>query len=70
MIELVHNYKKVWSMYTLASLVDKVASSGKDDIRLHLYVHEEDWKGAPIDWILDNFPNVKIYQSFWRNQTF
>ncbi len=53
-------------MYTLASLVDKTSSSGKDDIRLHLYVHEDDWKEAPIEWILDNFPNVKIYQSFWR----
>ena len=66
MIELVHNYKKVWSMYTLASLLDKTASSGKDDIRLHLYVHEDDWDEAPREWILDNFPNVKIYQSFWR----
>ena len=66
MIELVHNYKKVWSMYTLASLLNKTASSGKDDIRLHLYVHEDDWDEAPREWILDNFPNVKIYQSFWR----
>lgn len=60
MIELVIEYKKTWSMFTLASLLDK-----NEEFRLHLYVREADWKDAPIDWIIDNFPNVKIYQAFW-----
>jgi len=64
MIEVVHPYKKVWSMYTLASLLPD-----KEKIRLHLYIHEDDWAEAPVEWILENFPTVKIYQTFWlKNQ--
>jgi len=61
MIEIVHPYKKVWSMFTLASLLPD-----KEEVRIHLYVNNKDWAEAPIEWILDNFPNVKIYESFWR----
>lgn len=61
MIEIVHPYKKVWSMFTLASLLPD-----KEEVRIHLYVNNKDWDEAPIDWIVDNFPNVKIYESFWR----
>ena len=55
MIELVTKYKKDWSMFTLASLLDK------SNFRLHLFVHKEDWNRQEVDWILTNFQNVKIY---------
>ena len=57
MIEILHEYKKDWSMFTLASLLDK-----SRDFRLHLYVHEDDWADAPIDWVIANFDEVKILQ--------
>ena len=63
MIEILHEYKKDWSMFTLASLLDK-----SRDFRLHLYVHEDDWADAPIDWVIANFDEVKIYQSWWRTE--
>ena len=50
-------------MFTLASLLDK-----SRDFRLHLYVHEDDWADAPIDWVIANFDEVKIYQSWWRTE--
>ena len=55
MIEILHEYKKDWSMFTLASLLDK-----SRDFRLHLYVHEDDWADAPIDWVIANFDEVKF----------
>ena len=60
MIELVTKYKKDWSMFTLASLLDK------SDFRLHLFVHKEDWNRQEVDWILANFQNVKVYEAWWR----
>lgn len=62
MIELVTKYKKDWSMFTLASLLDK------SNFRLHLFVHKEDWNRQEIDWIMANFQNVKIYEAFWREE--
>jgi len=60
MIELVTKYKKDWSMFTLASLLDK------DGFRLHLFVHKDDWNTQEINWILANFQNVKVYEAWWR----
>ena len=39
MIEIVHQYKKDWSMFTLASLLGKADNFA----RIHLYVQEQDW---------------------------
>ena len=62
MIELVTKYKKDWSMFTLASLIDK------DGFRLHLFIHKEDWNTREVDWILENFQNVKVYEAWWREE--
>ena len=57
MIEIVLQYKRDWSMFTLASLLDK-----SKDYRIHLYVHEDDWDDAPIAWAIEHFDEIKIYQ--------
>ena len=62
MIELVTKYKKDWSMFTLASLLDK------DGFRLHLFIHKNDWKQKEVDWILANFQNVKVYEAWWNEE--
>ena len=62
MIELVTTYKKDWTFFTLASLLDK---SG---FRLHLFIHKEDWVEKEVEWIINNFDNVKIYESWWREE--
>ena len=62
MIELVTKYKKDWSMFTLASLLDK------GGFRLHLFIHKNDWNVQEVDWILNNFENVKIYEAWWREE--
>ena len=64
MIEIVHQYKKDWSMFTLASLLGKADNFA----RIHLYVQEQDWEDAPIQWAIDNFDNIKIYQSWWKSE--
>lgn len=63
MIEIVHQYKKDWSMFTLASLLDK-----SKDYRIHLYVHEADWNDAPIAWAIEHFDEIKIYQTWWTTE--
>jgi len=62
MIELVTKYKKDWSMFTLASLLDK------DGFRLHLFIHKNDWVQKEVDWILANFQNVKVYEAWWNEE--
>ena len=62
MIELVTKYKKDWSMFTLASLLDK------DGFRLHLFIHKNDWNVQEVDWIVNNFQNVKVYEAWWREE--
>lgn len=64
MIEIVHQYKKDWSMFTLASLLGKADNFA----RIHLYVQEQDWEDAPIAWALEHFDNIKIYQSWWKSE--
>ena len=54
MIEIVHDWKVTWSMFTLSSLLTK-----SEDIRLHIYVDDAQWDTCPKDWIISNFPNVK-----------
>lgn len=61
MVEIIHQYKKDWSMFTLASLLNK-----SEDFRLHLYVDEKLWNDAEIKWILKNFNEVRVYQSWWN----
>lgn len=63
MIEIVHQYKKDWSMFTLASLLDK-----SKDYRIHLYVPEHLWDDAPIEWAIAHFDEIKIYQSWWNTE--
>lgn len=63
MVELITQHKKVWSMFTLASLLDKT-----DQFRLHYFIHEDDWDDSLVKWILDNFNNVKVYQAFWKEE--
>ena len=63
MIEIVLQYKRDWSMFTLASLLDK-----SKDYRIHLYVHEDDWDDAPIAWAIEHFDEIKIYQSWWNTE--
>tara|TARA_B100001778_G_C18598638_1_gene636049 strand:+ start:1032 stop:1976 length:945 start_codon:yes stop_codon:yes gene_type:complete len=61
MIELATKYKKDWTMFTLASLKDQKG------FRLHLFINKEDWNVQEVDWILANFTNVKIYESWWNS---
>lgn len=61
MIEIVHTWKPDWSYFTIASLIDK-----DEDFRLHLYVHEDDYADLPVNWIFENIPNVRIYESYWK----
>jgi len=61
MIELVTTYKKDWTFFTLASLLNK---SG---YRLHLFIHKEDWVDKEVSWMINNFENIKIYESWWRS---
>jgi len=63
MIEIVHDWKVTWSMFTLSSLLTK-----SEDIRLHIYVDDAQWDSCPKDWIISNFPNVKLYRKFWRTE--
>lgn len=64
MVEIVHNYKRVWSMFTLASLLNKT-----DPFRLHLYISEDHWRDREVKWVLDNFNDVMIYQVPWKGWT-
>ena len=61
MIEIITQYKEDWTMFTLASLLDQ-----SEQFRLHVYVDEKNWKSVEIRWMLNNFDNVKIYQSWWN----
>ena len=63
MIEIVHDWKVTWSMFTLSSLLTK-----SEDIRLHIYVDDAQWDTCPKDWIISNFLNVKLYRKFWRTE--
>lgn len=61
MIEIVHTWNPTWSYFTIASLIDK-----DESYRLHLYVHEDYYDDLPVDWLFDNIPNIKIYESYWK----
>jgi hypothetical protein len=63
MIEIVHTYIKHFSLFTLASLIEK-----DEDFRLHLFIHEDDWDKNVVSWALANIENVKVYQSFWKGE--
>ena len=60
MIEIITQYKEDWTMFTL-SLLDQ-----NEDFRLHVYVDEKNWKSVQVRWILRNFDNIKIYESWWN----
>ena len=64
MVEIITQYKKDWTMFTLASLLDKQ----DEDWRLHVYVDEANWKDREVRWMLDNFKQVRIYESFWNTE--
>ena len=61
MVEIITQYRKDWTMFTLASLLDKQ----HEDWRLHIYVDEVHWKDREVRWMLDNFKNIRIYESHW-----
>lgn len=63
MIEIVHTYIKDFSLFTLASLIEK-----DEDFRLHLFIHEDDWDKSVVEWVISNIENVKVYQSFWKGE--
>lgn len=61
MVEIIHQYKKDWTMFFLASLLDKQ----DEDWRLHVYIDEVHWKDREVRWMLDNFKRIQIYESHW-----
>ena len=61
MIEIVHTWNPTWSYFTIASLIDK-----DERYRLHLYVDEDYYDDLPTQWLFDNIPNIKIYESYWK----
>ncbi len=56
-LELVVIYEQVFGMFTLASLLDK-----KENFRLHLFIRPSVWDKRVVEFALENFNKVNIYQ--------
>jgi len=58
MIDIAIRFHPVYSMFTLASLLDKT-----ERFRLHVFISPPDYDDALITWIIANFDDVQIYQA-------
>ena len=56
-LELVVIHEQVFGMFTLASLLDK-----KENFRLHLFIRPSVWDKRVVEFALENFNKVNIYQ--------
>ena len=57
MIDIAILYKKDYTAFTLASLLDK-----SEEFRVHLYFKYEEWDDVLVKWALENFRQIKCYQ--------
>jgi hypothetical protein len=57
MIDIAILYKKDYTAFTLASLLDK-----SEEFRVHLYFKWGEWDDVLVDWAVENFRNIQCYQ--------